>query len=155
MAFLLLTFGKYGNKINATTFTKPSKGANETSEMHSCKSSRLIMVEEPEETDTLITSRLKEFSGDGKIKTRGLHENAFEFDPQFGIIFFCNQIPALSKVDNAIGRRLRLVDFPFKFCDNPTKPNEKLIDRNLINDQIILYDNLHYDQVLFQKIFSC
>lgn len=143
MSLLLLTFGKYGNKINATTFTKPSKGANETSEMHSCKSSRLILVEEPEETDTLITSRLKEFSGDGKIKTRGLHENAFEFDPQFGLIFFCNQIPSLSKVDNAIGRRLRLVDFPFKFCDNPKMNNEKLIDRNL---NILFKDNIEYRQ---------
>ena len=143
MSLLLLTFGKYGNKINATTFTKPSKGANETSEMHSCKSSRLILVEEPEETDTLITSRLKEFSGDGKIKTRGLHENAFEFDPQFGLIFFCNQIPSLSKVDNAIGRRLRLLDFPFKFCDIPIMNNEKLIDRNL---NILFKDNIEYRQ---------
>ena len=143
MALLSLVFGNYGNKINATTFTKPSRGANETSEMHSCKSSRLIMVEEPEETDSLITSRLKEFSGDGKIKTRGLHENAFSFDPQFGIIFFCNQIPALSKVDNAIGRRLRLVDFPFRFCDNPTKSNEKLIDRNL---NTLFKENIEYRQ---------
>jgi len=143
MSLLLLSFGKYGNKINATTFTKPSKGANETSEMHSCKSSRIILVEEPEETDTLITSRLKEFSGDGKIKTRGLHENAFEFDPQFGIIFFCNQIPSLSKVDNAIGRRLRLLDFPFKFCDNPKLSNEKLIDRNL---NILFKDDIGYRQ---------
>ena len=101
------------------------------------------MVEEPEETDTLIASRLKEYSGDGKVKTRGLHENAFSFDPQFGIIFFCNQIPALSKVDNAIGRRLRLLDFPFKFCDNPTKSNEKLIDRSL---NTIFKDNIEYRQ---------
>jgi P4 family phage/plasmid primase-like protien len=151
MSLLLLTFGNYGNKINATTFTKPSKGANETSEMHSCKSSRLIMVEEPEETDCLITSRLKEFSGDGKIKTRGLHENAFSFDPQFGLIFFCNQIPALSKVDNAIGRRLRLVDFPFKFCDNPTKLNEKLIDRNLNS---LFKDNMEYKQAFASIILD-
>jgi len=143
MTFLLLTFGKYGTKINATTFTKPSRGANETSEMHDCKASRLIVVEEPEETDALITSRLKEFSGDGKIKTRGLHENAFSFDPQFGIIFFCNQIPTLSKVDKAIGRRLRLVDFPNTFCDNPTKPNEKLINKNL---NTLFKDNIGYRQ---------
>ena len=143
MSLLSLVFGNYANKINATTFTKPSRGANETSEMHSCRSCRLIMVEEPEETDTLITSRLKEFSGDGKIKTRGLHENAFSFDPQFGIIFFCNQIPALSKVDNAIGRRLRLLDFPFKFCDSPTKSNDKLIDRDL---NTLFKDNIEYRQ---------
>ena len=143
MSLLSLVFGGYGNKINATTFTKPSRGANETSEMHSCKSSRLIMVEEPEETDTLISSRLKEFSGDTRIKTRGLNENSFGFFAQFGIIFFCNQIPALSKSDDSIGRRLRLVDFPFKFCDNPTKSNEKLIDRSL---NTLFKDNIEYRQ---------
>ena len=128
MSLLQLSYGGYCEKINATTFTKESKSANETSELHSCKASRLIVVEEPNENEKLITSRLKEFSGDTKIKTRGLHENAFCFQVMFSIIFFCNEILKLSKVDKAVGRRLRLVNFPMKFCDNPIGENEKLID---------------------------
>ena len=46
----------------------------------------------------------------------------------FSIIFFCNEILKLSKVDKTVGRRLRLVNFPMKFCDNPIGVNEKLID---------------------------
>jgi len=128
MNLLMLSFGDYCGKVNATTFTKESRGANETSELHACKASRLVVVEEPNENDKLISSRLKEYSGDTVIKTRGLHENAFSFEVMFCMIFFCNQICELSKVDNAIGRRLRLLNFPFKFCDNPMGDNEKLID---------------------------
>jgi phage/plasmid-associated DNA primase len=128
MNLLMLSFGDYCGKVNATTFTKESRGANETSELHACKASRLVVVEEPNENDKLISSRLKEYSGDTVIKTRGLHENAFSFEVMFCMIFFCNQICELSKVDNAIGRRLRLLNFPFKFCDNPVGDNEKLID---------------------------
>jgi len=128
MNLLRLSFGDYCGKVNSTTFTKESKGANETSELHACKANRLVVVEEPKENEKLISSRLKEYSGDTAIKTRGLHENAFTFEVMFSLIFFCNQICELSKTDNAIGRRLRLLNFPFKFCDNPIKDDERLAD---------------------------
>jgi len=128
MNLLLLSFGDYCAKVNATTFTKESRGANETSELHACKASRLVCVEEPNENDKLISSRLKEYSGDTIIKTRGLHENAFSFSVMFCMIFYCNQLCELSKIDNAVGRRLRLLNFPYKFCDNPVGDNEKLAD---------------------------
>jgi phage/plasmid-associated DNA primase len=87
-------------------------------------------VEEPNEKEKLISSRLKEYSGDTIIKTRGLHENAFSFNVMFCMIFYCNQLCELSKIDNAVGRRLRLLNFPYKFCDkpNPDIDTEKLAD---------------------------
>jgi len=130
MNLLLLSFGDYCGKVNSSTFTKESRGANETSELHACKASRLVCVEEPNEKEKLISSRLKEYSGDTIIKTRGLHENAFSFNVMFCMIFYCNQLCELSKIDNAVGRRLRLLNFPFKFCDepNPKIDTEKLAD---------------------------
>jgi len=130
MNLLLLSFGDYCAKVNSSTFTKDSRGANETSELHACKASRLVCVEEPNEKEKLISSRLKEYSGDTIIKTRGLHENAFSFNVMFCMIFYCNQLCELSKIDNAVGRRLRLLNFPYKFCDepNPDEEVEKLAD---------------------------
>jgi len=69
MNLLMLSFGNYCEKIKVTTFPKESRGANETSELHACKASRLVVVEEPNENDKLISSRLKEYSGDTVIKT--------------------------------------------------------------------------------------
>ena len=112
-----------------------------------------------------MSSRLKEFSGDTKIKTRGLHENAFCFQVMFIIIFFCNEILKLSKVDKAVGRRLRLVNFPFRFCDNPVASNEKLIDVSwgvkLMDDEeykqafmFILWDNWCNRDLINSKFFT-
>jgi len=149
MNLLLLSFGDYCEKINATAFTKESRGANETSELHACKASRLVCVEEPKEDEKLISSRLKEYSGDTIIKTRGLHENAFSFTVMFCMIFYCNQLCELSKIDNAVGRRLRLLNFPFKFCDEPVGDNEKLADMSWGTK----LNNEHEDCIYYKQAF--
>ena len=44
----------------------------------------------------------------------------------------CNQLPDINNNDdNAIWRRIRVVDFPSRFVDEPTGENEYLIDRTL------------------------
>jgi P4 family phage/plasmid primase-like protien len=125
--------GDYAKKVNVNTFTKPSRGANETSELYNCKGVRFIYTEEPDTNDKLITSRVKEISGDSKIKTRGLFANPIEYTPQFKIAMCCNDLIQLSKVDNGIARRLRVVGFRYKFVDEPheDKSHEKHIDRTL------------------------
>ena len=126
-------FGGYAKKLNANTFTKPSRSANETSELYNCKGVRFIYTEEPDTDDKLITSRLKELSGDSTIKTRGLYSHPIEYLPQFKIMICCNDIPRLSKVDGGIARRLRVIQFKYKFVDNPDEKNpyHKEIDRSI------------------------
>jgi P4 family phage/plasmid primase-like protien len=129
------SFGKYCGKVNAETFTKESKGANQTSEVSGVSLCRSVVIEEPNENDKLIVNRLKEFSGDAPLKTRGLYQEAYEFMPQFGLIFLCNEIPKLSKVEYAIARRLRVLSFETKFCEQPKLSHEKAID-NSLNEKI-------------------
>ena len=129
------SFGKYCGKVNAETFTKESKGANQTSEVSGVSLCRTVIIEEPNENDKLIVNRLKEFSGDAPLKTRGLYQEAFEFMPQFGLIFLCNEIPKISKVEYAIARRLKVLSFDTKFCENPLLSHEKTID-NSLNERI-------------------
>lgn len=129
------SFGKYCGKVNAETFTKESKGANQTSEVSGVSLCRSVVIEEPNENDKLIVNRLKEFSGDAPLKTRGLYQEAFEFMPQFGLIFLCNEIPKISKVEYAIARRLKVLSFDTKFCENPLLSHEKAID-NSLNEKI-------------------
>ena len=145
-----ITFGKYFGKISAESITKPSKNANSTSEFSRVSQSRIVLTEEPDEGDKLQVSVLKEHSGDSKIRTRGLFQESYEYTPQYAMIINCNEIPELSKVDgnNAIKRRLRVIHFPTKFCDNPSKPNEKLGDP-LLNEK--LKNDIRYRQA-FLKI---
>ena len=145
-----VTFGKYFGKISAESITKPNKNANSTSEFSRVSQSRIVLTEEPDEGDKLQVSVLKEHSGDSKIRTRGLFQESYEYTPQYAMIINCNEIPELSKVDgnNAIKRRLRVIHFPTKFCDNPSKPNEKLGD-SLLNEK--LKKDIRYRQA-FLKI---
>jgi len=134
MKLIKQAFGDYAVNVNATTFTKESKGANETTEMYKCKGVRSVLSEEPSDNDQLITSRLKEWSGDGSITVRGLFKNPITFTPQFTMMFACNDIPKFSKVDgNATLRRTRIIEFPFRFCEKPIGADDKHIDIELGN----------------------
>jgi P4 family phage/plasmid primase-like protien len=125
-------FGGYFGKIGADTITKPTKNANSTSEFSRVSGCRCVIVEEPDEGDKLQVSMLKEHSGDSKIRTRGLFQESYEYTPQYAITIYCNEIPELSKVGgHSIARRLRVIHFPTKFCESPSKPMEKLGDNEL------------------------
>jgi phage/plasmid-associated DNA primase len=129
-------FGKYYAKLSSDTITKESKSANSTSEFSRVSSCLTLLFEEPAENTKLQTAILKEHSGDAKVRTRGLFQESYEYTPQYGMIICCNEIPELSKIGgHAITRRLRIINFPTKFCENPTKPHERVCDKNL-NEKI-------------------
>lgn len=119
--FVANVMGGYASKVNATTFTKASKGQNENTEMYDAKGKRFVYCEEPENEDNnkLIASRLKEFSGDTRLKTKGLFRDPVEWWPQFRVFMGCNDIPQVSSTDGGVKRRIKIIDFPNKFCENP------------------------------------
>ena len=43
----------------------------------------------------------------------------------------CNTLPDIKGEDTALWRRIRVIDFPSKFVDNPKESNEYKIDRTL------------------------
>jgi phage/plasmid-associated DNA primase len=45
----------------------------------------------------------------------------------------CNDLPIISSTDGGTFRRLRVIEFKSRFCDNPKKENEFLIDPSLKN----------------------
>ena len=47
------------------------------------------------------------------------------------MLFACNDIPKFSKTDKALLRRARIIEFPFRFCENPIGEDDKLIDMDL------------------------
>jgi phage/plasmid-associated DNA primase len=53
------------------------------------------------------------------------------FEPIFITLFVCNDIPETDEIDTAFSKRLRCINFPNEFCDNPSNPNQKQIDTNI------------------------
>ena len=125
------SFGDYHLKVDSDNFTKKSSGSNSTSEMRDAFGCRIVSFEEPEDDEKLQTSKIKEYSGDSEISVRGLYEKKVRFVPSFAIFGILNDVPVLTKIEPAIKRRMRIIDFPSKFCENPTKTYEKLVDITL------------------------
>jgi len=126
-------FGKYFAKLSSDTITKERKGANSTSEFSRVSSCRLVVFEEPRETEKLQSDILKEHSGDTTISTRGLYQDSFQYTPQYNIIICCNEIPDIENNGggHSMARRLRVNNFPTLFCDNPTQPHHRKCDNQL------------------------
>jgi P4 family phage/plasmid primase-like protien len=151
--FTRAVMGGYCMKANSATFTKKTVKANDTSEMYKAKGVRFINTDEPPEDDELQTGRIKEYSGDDAMVTRGLFKDPIEFQPQFKIFISCNQLPKLStsedaNIKNAMGRRLRIIHFPYIFTETPTDENDKMVNKELADN---IKNDIRYKQA-FAKI---
>jgi phage/plasmid-associated DNA primase len=54
-----------------------------------------------------------------------------EFASMFALHIQTNHLPILKMVGDADVRRIRVIDYPIKFCSNPTAPNERKGDPSI------------------------
>jgi len=114
---------------------------------------RMVFATEPAKHSQFDLSRLKELTGnEGKITGRYMRQNDFEFKPTHKLTFVGNFKPALGHVDEAIRRRLVLLEFLHQV--NPRDPTlkEKLrteypaILRYLVEGGVEVYAHLKAGQ---------
>ena len=67
---------------------------------------------------------MKEFSGNDRIKGRGLYQAPIEFKPQFKLVLLCNALPDVPPDDEGCWRRMEVVEFKNRFVENPVAENE-------------------------------
>jgi phage/plasmid-associated DNA primase len=112
-------FGDYYYPLDIAQLTSYSKGADAiNTEKASLERKRFVIAEEPEsvsKTFSLKTCTIKEWTGNSDLTVRTLHTSAYKFKPQFTLYLNCNTIPNLSKKDDAVGARLKKIQFPFSF----------------------------------------
>jgi P4 family phage/plasmid primase-like protien len=101
------------------------------SELERTKGRRFAVMQEPSNDDKINIGFMKELSGNDNIITRGLYKEPTEFKPQFKMILTCNELPEVPSDDGGTWRRIRVIEFKSKFCENPTKPNEFPMDLEL------------------------
>jgi P4 family phage/plasmid primase-like protien len=116
-------FGDYGKQTNADTFTvKRSDRIN--NDIAALKGARFVAATESEEGARLAESLMKQVTGGDPIAARFLHQEWFEYVPQYKIFFTTNHKPVIRGGDEGIWRRIRLIPFTV------TIPLEKL-DKDL------------------------
>ena len=127
-------FGEYCCKLPITLLTQKRAASNAaTSELARTKGKRFACLQEPSEDEKLNVGLMKELTGGDKIMARSLYKEPIEFKPQTKMILTCNTLPNVPSDDGGTWRRIRVVEFTSKFCENPDplKETEFLADFEL------------------------
>ena len=129
MNFLEYTLNDYCSSSDVSMLTNTKALSSSASpDVIRLKGKRLVSFSEPEHNDTLKVGIIKAFSGGDTIIARELYKAPISFKLQASMFLLCNDLPNLSSVDGGIQRRIRVVEFTSRFCDNPVKENEFKID---------------------------
>ena len=132
MGLLKKCLGSYYATADPSFLTQripPASQANEA--LASLEHARLCVISEAEATETIQAGLMKTLTGEDSITTRRLYGSQFEFQPKFKLLFVCNSIPKISEDTLAVWRRVKVIDFPMHFVENPIGPNQLKINVNL------------------------
>jgi P4 family phage/plasmid primase-like protien len=136
---LQAVLGNYYKSISSTQLTEYQKdNGRANSELASCKFARCVMATEPEDYKegkivTLKIPIVKQWTGRDPITARFLHKDSFTFSPHFVLMLQLNKLIGLSTFDEAIQRRMKVIELPFKFVnsDKELEENEFYKDETL------------------------
>jgi len=132
------TFGDYQTSLQSTVLTRkrPESGAANP-DIIAIKNRRFIYLQEPDYSEPLNTSRMKQLSGEDMIEARRLYGDQEKFKVMGKLFMMCNKLPAVKTMDRGTWRRIRVMPFVSKFVDATNaeyiakKPNVFLIDRDM------------------------
>ena len=110
--------GDYAGPIDKSAFLSGRNESHPTAlaDMHG---KRLAIVSEVEHAAEWSETAIKRATGDRRIKARRMHENFYTFDMQALPVVVANHAPALRHADDAMRRRLHLVEFSATFKSSP------------------------------------
>ena len=134
-----IVFGDYFKTLSVSYLTKDDDGKKDRPlpELAAARYARMLVSSEPEEKDRFQVSLLKLITGNDEVGFRGMYAQKVEkYVPQFKLWILANDMPRLSKYDQGIERRMRLIHFPTRFVDCPRNENECLKDIT-IKDKIM------------------
>ena len=141
------TFGEYACNIDISAFTQKKSGNHGTSDLPKTKGCHLLFTNESENSDRLNASQLKNITGDEDITERELYKSSITFTPMFVPFLLTNNAPQI-KMDDAVARRLQMINFPFRFFSSQEEVGFKEIHKHkthflgkdpLLSDKLIGY----------------
>ncbi len=130
MQTLMKMFGTYGSTIKPATIgcKKYDNGAAPSSDIARLCGSRLVVAGEPSQSLQLDASLLKTITGGDRLVGRFLHEENFEFSPQFKVFIHTNSLPAIDDSSVFASGRVKVLKFEQQFIGDRQDPDiaEKL-----------------------------
>jgi P4 family phage/plasmid primase-like protien len=137
---LKITLGDYFGSVQSQLFTRPRPDANSPDPgLLSLVKKKIVMASEPEKNSKLNSGFIKFITGRDSTTLRNCHSNNMvDFTANFLTFLICNDIPECDDIDNAFSKRLRCINFPTEFVQEPMKENQKKININ-INENFNLW----------------
>ncbi|WP_100213325.1 phage/plasmid primase, P4 family [Methylorubrum extorquens] len=109
--------GDYGTSIPSNSFMVSKFGNDKTDDIASLNGRRFVSASEGEIGQKLAVSKVKLMTGGDTISCRPLYGQYFNLKPEFKIWFGTNDLPVIQGGDEAIWRRIHLIDFPVSFTE--------------------------------------
>ncbi|MCD8355064.1 MAG: phage/plasmid primase, P4 family [Clostridia bacterium] len=109
--------GDYGTSASPQTIAKKnnpdSRAPNEDVAVLAGK--RFVSMSEPDQTMVLSASEVKNMTGNDMVKARFLHENSFNFMPQFKMFINTNHLPRVTDPTVFSSGRVKVIPFERHF----------------------------------------
>lgn len=120
VSLLEATIGGYFGRIPASLVTqkRPSIGGA-SPEVALLRGTRMAVIQEPMKGDKINEGIMKELTGDEYMQGRKLFRDTVTFLVMFGLVVCTNSLMTVNSNDNGTWRRIRVVEFPSTFVDNP------------------------------------
>ena len=95
----------------------------QTNDLAAMEGKRFIAASDGEAGQRLAEAKIKHMTGGDKICCRALYKDYREYDPQFKLWIATNDLPNVTGSDDAIWRRIRVINFPVTIPENQRDPN--------------------------------
>lgn len=130
MEIMRNVMGDYGDSFPVTVVTGKMKEAGDTnSTLSGFRNKRFLYCSEPEAGLKINSNYIKTLTGD-TIKVRALYSTSDEeIKPTYKMFMCCNTLPNFDTYDEGIARRVSLLEYKTKFCEEPKRKHEKLLKK--------------------------
>ena len=154
--------GKYYLMANNDLLTRDDEHRNDT--LYEAQHVRILGISEPskkanskkDDENKFNITTIKKLTGNDTINARKtMSAKTAKYRPPFSIIAQMNRILETDETGNAAQRRFKFIHFPFNFVENPTKPHERPLNKdlkNIIETDEILYKS--FMNLLLKRAFE-
>ena len=123
--------GDYHHLARSALLMSKRMGGDTRGDIAELKGTRFVMINETPENGQLDEEAVKTINSEDWLKGRFLYHDPFSFKPSHKVFLSTNYKPVIKGRDAGIWGRLKLIEFQFRYVDDPKLENEKQIDRTL------------------------
>src|SRR5699024_6402737 len=117
--------GTYATNIQPQSIMIKQQSNNASPDIAKLDGARLVTTVEPSEGMRFDEGLIKQLTGGDMVTARYLHENEFEYEPQFKLWMATNHKPIIRGTDDGIWRRMAIIPFTVQIPEHKVDKNLK------------------------------